>query len=356
MFSAQADSALERLSKELRERQYSPMPVKRTWIPKPGTTKQRPLGIPAVRDRIVQGALRNVLEPIFERRFLDTSFGFRPGRGCKGALRRVDDLLHRGFRWVVDADIQSYFDTIPHAPLMREVEKEVGDGSVLELIEGYLKQSVMEGVKEYSPEEGTPQGAVISPLLANIYLHPVDVVMRDAGFEIVRYADDLVVLCETEERARTALLLLHEEITARGLTLHPEKTRIVDVDQPGGFDFLGYHFEQGRKTPRDKSRKKLKDTVRSLTPRVSGHGIDTIIKRLNAVLRGWFQYFKHSHVWTFGSLDGWIRSRLRAILLHFDKRRGTGHGHANRRWPNQFFASRGLYSLAAAHEEACRSR
>lgn len=356
MFSAQADSALERLGKELRERQYRPMPVKRKWIPKPGSSKQRPLGIPAVRDRIVQGALRNVLEPIFERRFLDTSFGFRPGRGCKDALRRVDDLLHRGFRWVVDADIQSYFDTIPHGLLMREVKKEVADGSVLELIESYLKQSVMDGLKEHSPEEGTPQGAVISPLLANIYLHPVDLVMRDAGFEVVRYADDLVILCETEERARHALLLLHTEITGRGLTLHPEKTRIVDVDQPGGFDFLGYHFEQGRKTPRDKSRKKFKDTVRSLTPRTAGHGIDTIIKRLNAVLRGWFQYFKHSHNWVFGSLDGWIRSRLRAILLRFNKRRGTGHGFAHRRWPNQFFATHGLFSLAAAHAEASRSR
>jgi RNA-directed DNA polymerase len=267
----------------------------------------------------------------------------------------VDDLLNRGFRWVVDADIQNYFDTIPHGWLMREVEKEVADGSVLQLIASYLKQSVMDGLKEYSPENGTPQGAVISPLLANVYLHPVDLMLRDAGFEVVRYADDLVILCESEETAQSALILLRTEITARGLTLHPEKTRIVNADEPGGFDFLGYHFEQGRKTPRDKSRKKLKDRVRSLTPRKAGHSIDTIIKRLNAVLRGWFQYFQHSLSRVFEPLDAWIRSRLRAILLRHHKCKGTGHGLAHRRWPNRFFATHGLYSLATAHAEASRS-
>jgi RNA-directed DNA polymerase len=353
-FSAKAEANLKWLHEKLREQQYRPMPVRRTWIPKMGTTKLRPLGIPTVRDRIVQGALRNVLEPIFERRFDEHSYGFRPGRGCKDALRRVDDLLGRGYRWVVDADIQSYFDTIPHGQLMQEVRREIADGSVLALVEGFLKQSVMDELKEYLTEQGTPQGAVISPLLANIYLHPVDLMLRDGGFEVVRYADDLVILCETEERAREALRLLDEEITRRGLKLHPEKTRIVDITLPGGFDFLGYHFELGRKTPREKSLAKFKDSVRELTPRTAGRSIDAVIKRLNAVVSGWFEYFKHSHVWTFEPLDGWIRSRLRAILLRHKKRRGTGHGYANRRWPNSFFAKHGLFSLSAAHAEASR--
>ena len=197
-------------------------------------------------------------------------------------------------------------------------------------------------------------GGVISPLLANIYLHPVDLVLRDAGFEVVRYADDLVILCETEAKAQQALALLHAEITQRGLTLHPEKTRIVDTALPSGFDFLGYHFELGRKTPRNKSLKKFKDRVRLLTPRKLGHSIDIVIKRLNASVRGWFEYFKHSHVWTFERLDGWIRSRLRAALLHWNKRPGTGHGNAHRRWPNRFFAEHGLFSIAAAHAQASR--
>lgn len=355
-FSAKAETNLKWLQEKLREREYRPMPVRRTWIPKMGTTKLRPLGIPTVRDRVVQGALRNVLEPIFERRFCEHSYGFRPGRGCKDGLRRVDDLLGRGYRWVVDADIESYFDTIPHGQLMQEVRREIADGSVLELIEGFLKQSVMDELKEYESEQGTPQGAVISPLLANIYLHPVDLMLRDGGFEVVRYADDLVILCETEEQAREALRLLDEEITGRGLKLHPEKTRIVDAAQPGGFDFLGYHFELGRKTPRKKSLAKFRDNVRALTPRMAGRSIDVIIKRLNAVTRGWFEYFKHSYVWTFKLLDGWIRSRLRALLLRYIKRHGTGHGWAHKRWPNRFFATHGLFSMSAAHAEASRSR
>ena len=355
-FSAQAEDELERLYQALRERQYQPMPALRKWIPKPGTTQRRPLGIPAVRDRVVQGALRNVLEPVFERRFYEHSYGFRPGRGCKDALRRVDDLLHRGYRWVVDADIQSYFDTIPQDRLLREVQKEIADGSVLELIESFLKQSVMDELKEHTPDKGTPQGAVISPLLANIYLHPVDLALRDAGFDVVRYADDLVILCETEGQARDALRLLDAEISGRGLTLHPEKTRIVDTALPGGFDFLGYHFELGRKMPRGKSLKKFKDTVRSMTPRKAGHSIDAVIKRLNTAVRGWFEYFKHCFARTFGSLDAWIRSRLRALLLRFEKRKGTGHGYAHRRWPNRFFATHGLFSMTAAHAEAIRPR
>lgn len=355
-FSAQDDSSLKWLHEQLREGRYRPAPVRRVLIPKPGTNKQRPLGIPTVRDRIVQGALRNVLEPIFEHRFSERSYGFRPGRGCKDALRRVSDLLARGFVWVVDADIQSYFDAIPKRELMEEASKEIADGRVLQLIEAFLAQSVMEGAKEWQPETGTPQGAVISPLLANIYLHPVDLALEGAGFEIVRYADDLVILCRNEAEARGALTLLDELMRARKLSLHPEKTRIVDA-RAEGFDFLGYHFDRGRKLPRKKSLGQLRDRVRELTPRLNGRSLAEIIRRLNAVLTGWFEYFKHCMRSVFREVDGFVRRRLRAMLLRRHRKHARiGAGNANIRWPNAFFVQRGLISLAAARASASRSR
>jgi RNA-directed DNA polymerase len=355
-FAAQAESSLKWLHEELREGRYRPHPVRRQWIPKPGTEKLRPLGIPTVRDRIVQGALRNVLEPIFERRFAEHSYGFRPRRSCKDALRRVDGLLRRGFNWVVDADIQSYFDTIDRSLLMAEVKKEVADGRVVGMLEMLLEQSVMDGLREWTPEQGTPQGSVISPMLANVYLHPVDLALKQAGFEMVRYADDLVILCETEAGAHEALRLLAQAMAERRLTLHPQKTRVVDATQPGGFDFLGYHFEQGERRPRKKSLRKFKDTIRELTPRNSGHSLEDIIARLNATVRGWFGYFKHSHRWVFSSLDGWIRRRLRAILLRRHRTRGIGRGKANIRWPNAYFVALGLFTMATAREAARQPR
>jgi RNA-directed DNA polymerase len=330
--------------------------VRRQWIPKPGTEEQRPLGIPAVRDRTVQAALRNVLEPIFERRFAEHSYGFRPGRSCKDALRRVDALMRRGFTWVVDADIQRYFDTIDRSLLMIEVKKEVADGRVLDLLERLLQQSVMDGLSEWTPEEGTPQGSVISPMLANVHLHPVDLALNRAGFEMVRYADDLVILCETEAQAHEALRFVERAMAERRLTLHPQKTRVVDAMQPGGFDFLGYHFEQGERRPRKKSLRKFKDKIRALTPRNSGHSLRDVIARVNATVRGWFGYFKHSHRWVFSSLDGWIRRRLRAILLRRHRRRGIGRGKANIRWPNAYFVALGLFTMATAREAARQSR
>jgi RNA-directed DNA polymerase len=355
-FAAQAESSLTWLHDGLREGSYRPLSVRRHWIPKPGTKQQRPLGIPAVRDRVVQGALRNVLEPIFERKFVEHSYGFRPKRSCKGALRRVDNLLRQGYTWVVDADIASYFDTIDHSILMDEVRNEVADGRVLALIETFLQQSVMDGLKTWTPEEGTPQGAVISPLLANIHLHPVDIALKRAGFEMVRYADDLVILCRSEAEAQEALKLLAEEMTRRRLKLHPEKTQLVDATQPGGFDFLGYHFEQGRKTPREKSLKKFKDKIRELTPRKSGHSMEKTITRLNATIRGWFGYFKHSLKGVVYKLDCWIRGRLRAILLRRHRKRGNGKGYAHFRWRNAYFAKLGLFTMATARAQAVQSR
>jgi RNA-directed DNA polymerase len=204
-FERRLEENLEDIHQKLREDKYHPQAVRRVMIPKPGTREKRPLGIPTVRDRIVQTALRNVLEPIFERDFAEHSYGFRPGRGCKDALSRVWRLLKEGKTWVVDADLKGYFDTIPREPLMEQVKEKITDGRVLGMLEAYLKQGVMEGMKEWPPETGTPQGAVISPLLANIYLNPLDGKMANEGKEMVRYADDFIILCKRKEEAEEAL-------------------------------------------------------------------------------------------------------------------------------------------------------
>lgn len=345
------EKRLSNLSEQLREGQYEPLPIRRVFIPKLGSHEMRPLGIPTIRDRVTQTALRSVIEPIFERDFSDHSYGFRPGRSTKDALRRVDGLLVEGRTWVVDVDIARYFDTIPHQMLMKEIEKKIADGRVLSLIERYLKQDVLEATPSYAADEnkGTPQGAVISPLLANIYLHPIDIVMGREGYEMVRYADDCVVMCATQEQAESALKRLRELMEARGLTLHPEKTKVVDATAPGGFDFLGYHFELGKRTPRKKSVQKLKDKVRELTRRANGHALRTIITKLNEVLRGWFAYFKHSRHGVFKPLDGWIRRRVRSILRTRRGRRGIARGKDYQRWPNAYFQRLGLFTMAEAH-------
>jgi len=353
-FEARKEMELTRLSEELRNGTYEPRPVKRVHIPKPGSQETRPLGIPAIRDRVVQAALRNVLTPIFERKFAPHSYGFRPGRGSKDALRRVQGLLDQGYTWVVDADLQKYFDTIPHEGLMKEIEVEVADGRVLDLLRLYLKQGVMEGLETWVPDEGTPQGAVISPLLANIYLHPVDVEMASSGQEMVRYADDVIVLCRTEAEAVAALSRLRERVESRGLTLHPTKTRVVDALQPGGFDYLGYHFERGMRWPREKSLKKLRDSIREKTSRTNGNSLSTIIADVNRTLRGWFEYFKHSHPTTFPNVDKWVRMRLRSILRRRMGKPGRGRGSDHQRWPNAFFRSEGLFTMTEARAALCR--
>jgi len=354
-FERRLESNLEQLASELRDGRYRPQPIRRVWIEKLGSKDKRPLGIPTVRDRVVQTALRMVLEPIFEREFATHSYGFRPGRGCKDALRRVDALLKEDYVWVVDADLKSYFDTIPHCPLVGRVREHVSDGRVLELIEAFLTAKVMETAEGWEPTEGTPQGAVISPLLSNIYLNPLDHRMAGWGYEVVRYADDLVILCRDEATARLALAELSDWTQQAGLQLHPVKTRIVDARQEGGFDFLGYHFERGEKRPRKKSLAKFKDTIRAKTKRNNGHSLARIIANLNRTLRGWFEYFKHSHRYTFDPLDGWIRMRLRSTLRRRLKRPGRGRGRDHQRWPNAFFTTQGLFSLVTAHALARQS-
>lgn len=346
---------LASLREMLRRDLYVPMPVKRVWIPKPGSGEKRPLGIPAVRDRVVQAALLQVVEPIFESIFHEHSYGFRPGRGCKDALRRVQALLESGHRWVVDADLKSYFDTIPHDRLMARLGEHVSDGRILSLVRGYLEQKVMDGLEEWTPDGGTPQGAVVSPLLANLYLNPLDHLMAAAGFEMVRYADDFVILCRSREQADRALRLVAEWTGQNGLTLHPGKTRIVqEADE--GFDFLGYSFRRGARWPRRRSLAKFKDAIRAGTRRSNGESLDEIVARLNPMLRGWYGYFKHCHRYIFKSLDGWIRRRLRAVLnRRLRKQRWKFTHEDHRRWPIAFFHAHGLFSLAAAHAAECQS-
>jgi RNA-directed DNA polymerase len=355
-FEARLDDNLDRLHGSLKGGTYRPQAIRRVWIPKPGRREKRPLGIPTVRDRVVQTALRSVLEPIFERDFAEHSYGFRPGRGCRDALRRVKSLLNAGYTHVVDADLKSYFDTIPHDRLVGRVRTKVSDGRVLALLEAFLEAGVLDGLATWTPERGTPQGAVISPLLSNIYLDPLDHLMAEGGFEMVRYADDFVVLCRSEAEARRALAVVEQWTTLVGLTLHPEKTRIVDASQKGvGFDFLGYHFTQHYHWVSRKSTRKLKDTLRAKTKRTNGTSLATIIANVNRTLRGWFAYFKHSHRTTFGPLDGWIRMRLRSILRKRHGGQGRGRGLDHRRWPNAFFAEQGLFSTLAASAAASQS-
>jgi RNA-directed DNA polymerase len=347
---------LKRLAELMRDGTYVPHDIRRVWIPKPGSKAQRPLGIPTVRDRVAQAALLHAIEPIFEREFSEHSYGFRPGLGCKDGLREVDALLKDGYHFVVDADLKSYFETIPHETLMARIRERISDGRVLALIESFLKAGIL---SEWGREEswmGAPQGAVVSPLLSNIYLNPLDHLMAREGMRMVRYADDFVILCRSREEAERALSLVQAWTASAGLTLHPTKTRLVDI-RDEEFTFLGYSFSTSkdgriRRWPGQKSLTKFKETTRAKTRRNRGDSLRRIILDLNETLRGWFGYFQHSYPTTFPYLDGMIRRRLRNILRKRQGRRGIGNGLSNQRWPNAYFTERGLFSLATAHRLA----
>ena len=357
-FEQGAERHLERVRAMLADGSYRPSAVRRVHIPKPGRPGEtRPLGIPTVRDRVVQGAVRSVLEPIFEAGFAEHSYGFRPGRGPKDALRRVRQLLQEGYLHVVDADLKSYFDTIPHDALLDRVREKVTDGSVLALVSMFLKAGVMDGTTTTEPGEGTPQGGVISPLLANIYLDSLDHLVVRRGWQMVRFADDFVILCRTAEEAREALTVVTAWTAEAGLRLHPEKTRLADLNIDGEeFTFLGYRFTRKWHAVGKKARERIRERVRELTPRNFGNSLKVAVERLNTVLRGWYQYYQHARPTAFVRVDKFVRARLRAILWRREKRKGYPPPEANRRWPIAFFQELGLLSLAATREAQVAAR
>ncbi len=336
------------LSEEIKAGTYRPSAVRRVHIPKPGKPNEtRPLGIPTVRDRAVQRATLNVIEPILDHQFHERSFGFRHGVGAHDALRVVEQKLQEGYIYVVDADLKAYFDTIPKDRLLALVKEHVSDSRMLKLLKLFLDQNILEELREWTPIAGVPQGAVLSPVLSNLYLNPLDHQMADSGFEMVRYADDFVVLCRSQSEAEEALELITRWVKAAGLTLHPTKTKIVD-SRVKSFAFLGYSFRGDQIYPRRESLAKMKARIVELTPRKRNGSIESITAELSRVLRGWFYYFRHCRWTIYKDLDATIRARLRRMLLQ-RHRKNPQRIPRTHRWPNAYFTKAGLYSLREAH-------
>ena len=336
------------LAEQLKAQTYRPSAVRRVHIPKPGRPNEtRPLGIPTVRDRVVQRAIVNVIEPILDHQFHERSFGFRHGRGAHDALRIVEQKLQAGYVYVVDADLKGYFDTIPKDRLLALVKEHISDSRMLQLIKLFLDQNILEELREWTPITGVPQGAVLSPVLSNLYLNPLDHQISQAGFELVRYADDFVILCRSQTEAEAALQRVQAWVETAGLTLHPTKTKIVD-SRVESFAFLGYSFRGDKIYPRRESLAKMKARIKELTPRNRPGSMQSIAQELTPILRGWFTYFRHCRWTIFADLDAKIRSRLRRLLLK-RHRKNPERLPRQQRWPNDYFAKAGLYSLRQAH-------
>ena len=361
-FAKDSETRLLAVKEHLKSGTYQPKPVKRVRIRKRGSDQTRPLGIPTVTDRVVQQAMRLVLEPIYEHRFAAHSYGFRPGRSCHDALRRVSGQLAEGYSHVVDIDIQGYFDTINQERLLQLLKEDVSDGCLLTIIERFLKAGVLEDGAWEKSETGTPQGGVISPLLSNLYLDELDHLMEANGVAMTRYADDMLILCKSADEAECALERVREWMAQVSLNLHPEKTHTVDMSEVGAyFDFLGYRFKRtvrGRIVPlvRPKSEQQLRESIRWKTRRNNQYSMEEIINRINPTLRGWFGYFKQAYRGQHEELDGWIRMRLRSIYRKRHRKRGRGRGIDHHHWPNRHFTELGLFSLLTAQREAASLR
>ena len=339
-YASNLEENLERLHEELRMQRYQPQALRRVHIPKAGKKGElRPLGIPAVRDRICQQALAQRLAPIFESDFDDSSYGYRPGRSPHDAMRKIWREVQAGRVWIVDADLKDFFGSVDHTRLMQLVTRRIADGRVLKLIEQMLQAPVLEGGRVTPTTRGTPQGGVVSPLLANVLLTPFDREMRARGYQLTRYADDWVVTCTSREEAERVLAMARGILETLGVILHPEKTRIVHVRH--GFEFLGYVVRQGKKPlqlpghriksgarqgalyaqPSEKARRKFKEKIRVLTRRRAPVSTAQLIRDINPVIRGWGTYFRRAHVRKlFNQLDRWIERRI--------------WSHRYRRWRN----------------------
>jgi group II intron reverse transcriptase/maturase len=315
MFEGNLDANLAALKRDLKTRgSFVPKPLRRVWIPKDAKGKKlRPLGIPAVRDRIAQEVIRRLLEPIFEPLFHDCSFGFRPKRSCHQAIERVLSFHEQGDRATLDADIAGFFDNIPHQLIVDAIAEEVADGNILNLVKKFLAAGVMDNGVFKPTTIGTPQGGVISPLLANIVLNKLDWRLEEAGYRFVRYADDFVVVCEDRKQAETALALVAEVMTELGLELSPEKTKIASYGK--GYEFLGFRLSSKSRTMRPKSVEKFKTKIREITRRCNN--LDArVIEKLNQVIRGTANYFATNFstcVKLYQKLDKWIRMRVRCM-------------------------------------------